>query len=479
MKWAVCIAVSSEPGATWVLLGSELTGVRGEAATVLTFKRPNELSPASSSGSYQSPPTPGRLASDSPYSASPAWGQLQGNSVNSSPDVDLENASISSSTGSRLFEFFRPFLSALNAPGTLQVESGSERSETKTPEPAGHSAPSTVAPKTKFLAHRKSKSCSQILDSNSSPQRLPKYVETPEMNALLRVQPHPIRGPGEISPGVGNSPPHWDHSRAFDVYVHPTTLPEIANHYHSSKNLGSFLVQIKPAKARAKWNSSNQGKNETANPPPSSLSLSNALSSLAENESISSPVNETGFELRHIMSAVASLNDSQSDTSDGASSVKSDKPLNLVLPDSLVIRLCFATTLVSCTDNRVRPLPHPLPSPLPKLFAEAEEVLKVAPGHILMSDIVRRQLRIGSCSLVRVSSVKDEGRLPAGLRSVTIHLRPLNEQSSLMKMVGVFSPFPSLFSLLCLIFLSLPYTHTLSLSLSLSLSLPSLPCLCV
>jgi hypothetical protein len=428
--------VSSEPAATWVLLGSELTGVRGEAATVITFKRPSELSPVSSSGSYQSPPTPGPAVSDSPHS--PAWGQGQGNSAETSPDGDIENASIASSASSRLFGYLlRPIISAINSQGVIQADAGSERwSGTRTPEPAGQSAPSTVTvPKKSHHMHRKAKSLSQISDSESLPRRLPKYVETPEMNAVLRVQPHAIRGPGEIPPGDRNSTPHWDYSRAFDVYVHPATLPEISNHYYSSKNLDSFLVQIKAAKTATTNNKSNSQNESTNNPSSSSMALSGALSSLTENGSVSSPVNETGFELRQIMSVVAStFQDAQSDASDGPSSVKLDKSLNLVLPDSLVVRLCFATTLVTSTDGRVHPLPHPLPSPIPKLFAQSSSVLTVAPGHIVMSDLVRRQLKIPSCSLVAVSRVREEGRLPAGLRSVTLHLRPLNEQSSLMKM---------------------------------------------
>ena len=455
-------AVSSDPAATWVLLGSELTGVRGEAATVITFKRPNELSPVSSSGSYQSPPTPGPAVSDSPHS--PAWGQGQGNSAETSPDGDIENASITSSASSRLFGYLlRPIISAINSQGVIQADAGSERSSgTRTPEPSGQSAPSTVTfpKKSHHHMHRKAKSLSQISDSESSPRRLPKYVDTPEMNAVLRVQPHAIRGPSKIPPGDRKSAPYWDYSHAFDVYIHPATFPEISNHYYTSKNLDSFLVQIKPAKAATtnnKSNSQNQSKNEsTNNPSSSSVALSDALSSLTENDSVSSPVNETGFELRQIMSVVASsFQDAHSDASDGPSSVKSEKPINLVFPESLVVRLCFATTLVTCTDGRVRPLPHPLPSPIPKLFAQSSSVLTVAPGHIVMSDLVRRQLRIPSCSLVAVSGVREEGRLPAGLRSVTLHLRPLNEQSSLMKMVNFpFSPsclppfFSSLFALL-------------------------------
>ena len=250
----VCVcacAVSSEPAATWVLLGSELTGVRGEAATAITFKRHTDLSPpdSSSSDSFHSPPTPGVIITDT----TPPWTHHGlSNFEGTSPEFDGETASITSSTGSKLYQFFRPIFSAINSQGTIQANVGSERSGTKTPEPAGASAPSTAASKTRPPPmHRKSKSCSQISDSGSPYHRLPKYVETLEMNALLRVQPHNIRGPSEVPPGGRGTKfpvPQWEHSRVFDVYVHPSTLPEVSNNYYSSGKLESFLVQLKPSR---------------------------------------------------------------------------------------------------------------------------------------------------------------------------------------------------------------------------------------
>ena len=164
-------------------------------------------------------------------------------------------------------------------------------------------------------------------------------------------------------------------------------------------------------------------------------------------------MNETGFELSRIMSVVASsFQDSQSDASDASSGVKSDAPISLALPESLVVRLCFATKLVSDANGRVLPLPH---SPL--TGTKCKEVLTVAPGHVVMSELVRRQLKVGGCDVVRVCGVKEEGRMPVGSRHVTVHLRPLNEQSSIMKTVSTRTHTHSLSP-----------THTLSLSLSLS-----------
>ena len=426
----MCAAVSSEPAATWVLLGSELTGVRGQPATTIKFKGRSEVSPASSSSSsaYFSPLTPGRALSDSSYSSNSHL-----NSVETSPEVDGDSVSVTSSSGSRLLEFLRPILSAINSQGNIQASVGSERSGTKTPEPAGQSAPPTVVSKAKM--HRKIKSCSQISDFESLPQKLPKYVETPEMNTLLRVQPHAIGGHGEMSGGAQDSAPQWECSRVFDVYVHPATLPEMSNHYHSSTHLGSFLVQLKPAKHSKSNSPQSQGQNGSSNLPPASMTSSDPPpSSHAESDSVTSPVSDTGFELSRIMSVVSSsFQDSPADASNGAS--KSSRPLNLVLPDFLVVRLCFATTLVSGQDGRVGPLPPPPPSTTPKAFADSKRVLTVAPGHIVMSNVVRRQLRITSFSLVRVCNVKEEGRLPFAHRTVSIHLRPLNEESSIMKMV--------------------------------------------
>ena len=447
----VCVyVVSSVPAATWVLLGSEETGLRGERATAITFKQPTNSSPCSSSSNSSTSPFEPRTSLVTDGSSGFKWAQCGGGSGSegSSPP-DLDNVSIASSTGSRLLDIFvRPFFQTINSQGVS--DSGTERSGTRTPEPATSSqSPSKTVhvaaskPKPQHT-HRKSKSCSQLSDSTPPNVKLSKYVDTPEMDALLRVQPHSIGGPDKIITGgdEGGSTLQWEYSRVFDVYVHPSTFPEISNYYHSSNELGSFLIRVGSAHSSSlrKANSQSQGsRNENVRP---SQPAPSDLSSIPENESVSAPVSESRLDFLRIMSAVAGLSssfhDTQSDISDGGSSVKSDnKPQALVFPNSLVLRLCFATKLVRHGDGRVYPLPHPLPPTIPEVFtaSECKEVLRIAPGHIVMSHIVQQQLRVGVCSRVRVSHVMEEGKIPAGQGQLTLYIRTLDKKASIIHSV--------------------------------------------
>ena len=257
------------------------------------------------------------------------------------------------------------------------------------------------------------------------------------MDTLLRVQPHSIGGPDKYSMKDGgqssHGPPQWEYSRLFDVYVHPSTFPEISNYYHSSKNLGSFLVQIKSANP-LKASSQSQGNQNEIQPPQPPQSADPAG---ADANTITSSISETRLELSRLFSTIAEFSspshDTDSDMSDGSSKSATSQPLTFA--KALVLRLCFATKLVSGEDGRVCPLPHP-PSSDPGKPSEGQleckEVLKVTPGHIVMSHIVQRQLQTGACSLVRVSHVSDEGRLPASKGPVTLHIRPLDTKASIL-----------------------------------------------
>ena len=130
------------------------------------------------------------MSSDYPYySSNSVAGE---HSVDASPDIDIENVSISSSTGSKLYDYIvRPFFSALNNQGSIQATRFGEIQFQNAGTAA--SAPSTVTSKKSNPMHRKTKSCSQIMESESAAYRLPKYVETPEISTVLRVQPHGIR----------------------------------------------------------------------------------------------------------------------------------------------------------------------------------------------------------------------------------------------------------------------------------------------
>lgn len=443
----MCCAVSSEPAAKWVLLGSDETGARGERATVVRFK--GAPSPSNSTSSSYTSPTGSVKADDSSdHLSGPSFssvgkdllcatGMVSG-SEGSSPESDIDNVSVSSSASSKLFELLWrpfPFFNVTSTQRSLAPED-SDRSSTRTPEPAVSAPPTFLQPQETQFKHKKTKSWSHPTDPGFR-LKLPKYVETPSMDTFLRVQPHSIWGPDKYSMKDGgqssHGPPQWDYSRLFDVYVHPSTFPEISNYYHSSTNLGSFLVQVKSANP-PKASSQSQGNQNEIHPPQPPQSADPTGS---DANTITSPISETRLELARLFSTIAELSspahDTESDTSDSSSKSATSQPL--AFAKTLVLRLCFATKLVSCEDSRVCPLPHP-PSSDPGELSESQldckEVLRVAPGHIVMSHIVQQQLQTGACSLVRVSHVSDEGRLPASKSQVTLHIRPLDMKASIL-----------------------------------------------
>ena len=212
------------------------------------------------------------------------------------------------------------------------------------------------------------------------------------MNTVLRVQPHPIRGVGWPEKKLEGAEITWEPTRIFDAYVHPSTFPEFSNHYLSTGHLGSFLVQVSathPAPP-TKSNLPQQQQPDLTEQPSSNGFDQPGSKELSSSESL--PASDTSLELSQIMSAVAGLV-GQSDKQE-----KEISPPSLRLPHSLVLHLCFATKLI-CRDKKIKALIFP-PRDGSKEHQEGEEV-RVTPGHIVMSDIVQRQLTAGSCSLVR------------------------------------------------------------------------------
>ena len=78
--------------------------------------------------------------------------------------------------------------------------------------------------------------------------KLTPYVVTPCMHANLRVQPHPLKGLRHaLKPDYKplNKTPLsdlWSVKRVFDIFVHPSTLPEVYHYLKKKSTSGSFLV---------------------------------------------------------------------------------------------------------------------------------------------------------------------------------------------------------------------------------------------
>ena len=430
-------AVSSDPAATWVLLGSEDSEKRGERATIIRFKPVTSPSSTSSSiGSIEPPvnssdhpnsvlPCPFPKNPSLPSTPADSNGGGSGSEV-TSPDSDVDTSSLASSASSLLWELVRRFRAKQLSPQTPPVSTAEGlRSGSKTPEPsisAPPTFPHSASNSTHQPKHKKTKSWSHSAEMESKPV-LPPYVETPEMNAILRVQPHPIREVGWPEKNLEGDTILWESSRIFDAYVHPSTFPEFSNHYFSTGHLGSFLVQVTAVHPppTIMSNSTQQQQPDSTEDPTSNGFDQPESKKLDHSESF--PASDTALQLSQIMSAVAGLV-GQPD--------KQEKPVSppkLSLPCSLVLRLCFATKLV-CWDKKIKPFIFP-PHDDSREHQESDEVL-IAPGHILMSDIVQRQLLIGSCGLVQVSQVVEEARLPTAHCFVTIRLHSLDEKQVLL-----------------------------------------------
>ena len=263
---------------------------------------------------------------------------------------------------------------------------------------------------------------------------LPKYVQTPELNAILRVQPHHIRGvfwPEQTL--SSNTTPSWDSSRLFDAYVHPATFPEISNYCYSTEYPNSFLVAVKlisPASgAQSTKNSEKSDQQEEQNWGDFDGSSSKAASPLDNTERL--PASDVSLELSNIINTMAGLIADGNASPGEIEKVITNSPPSLPVPHSLVLRLCFAKKLM-CGKRSLHPLPV---FPLSKKEQDEEkedeerEVVRVATGHILLSNIVRQQLKAGNCALVRVTHVVDEGKLPSARCGVTIHLHAVNHKA--------------------------------------------------
>ncbi len=223
--------------------------------------------------------------------------------------------------------------------------------------------------------------------------RLSAYISTPRMSANLRVQPHPIRGfrccaPDTTSLQNPHSPPTekqqpspyrlWNHERLFDVFVHPSTLPEVYHYLQKRSTSGAFLVEI------------------SSIPQPN----------------------------KYVPKATDQLADMGLTTIDVAGrGSRSSNESSSSLPQSLVVRLCFATEVVVQGEEMI---PYVL-EPMEVRECQEEPLVSVAVkvGHVMVSDVVRRQLDIGECSRVKMLHVMDSWKM-SFVDGIKVVVHPLN-----------------------------------------------------
>ena len=219
-----------------------------------------------------------------------------------------------------------------------------------------HKRTATWHSETEFTSPRKA-----MPKLRSGKSKLQQFISTPTMKANLRVQPHPIKG---IKSATQRDSKSWYHERIFNVFVHPSTLPEVYHYMQKKSPRGSFLVELYPI------------------------------------------LQPNGRDPKR----AESVPDSSSIDSSGGQVGKNSSQDNSGLPSSLVVKLCFATEILVSQDGFST---HISEGREEKAFSLEENVLKVPVqiGHVVMSDLVRQQLAIKECSRVIISHVLDSWKM--------------------------------------------------------------------
>ena len=215
------------------------------------------------------------------------------------------------------------------------------------------------------------------------PNRLSPYVNTPKMDANVRVQPHAISGHRRSYEKIDMRETEnlWCLENVFDVFVHPSTLPEVFHYFETSSAGEAFLVELLPVPLPDKGVTKNQ---------------------------------ETAGKM-----------DSISDLSERGSTTSSVAKINSGLPSSVVVRLCFATSVVVKDDCMFGTMQDA--GIRGSKFSDPSVMLEVGVkvGQVVMSDLLRRQLEVKECSRVRLLYVLDKWRL-SSVDTIGVVIHPVS-----------------------------------------------------
>lgn len=204
---------------------------------------------------------------------------------------------------------------------------------------------------------------------------VPKCVNTPGISAHLRVQPY-------FTADVANEESDdgfWVPERAFDVFVHPSSLPEVFLLLEDKTS--AILVDLVPIESPPKppQNRDDQGRSGGHDPD---------------------------FDIKRVTPIL--------EKQPVGGSEREQKGL----PASLVVRLFFATKVLRKDDKMVALLVSD------DLNIESYEI-PIEIGHVLVSDLVRHQLGVAMCSGVMLNQVKDEWRI-AYKQAPSLHIQPID-----------------------------------------------------
>lgn len=205
---------------------------------------------------------------------------------------------------------------------------------------------------------------------------VPKCVNTPGLSAHLRVQPYfPADAANEEADCL------WIPERAFDVFVHPSSLPEVF--LSLDDKMSAILVDLVPIESPTKPLQSREDQGRSGG-------------------------QESDFEIKRVTPIV--------EKQPVGGSEREQKGL----PASLVVRLFFATKVLRKGDKMVALLAGGGDS----VVVKSDEI-PIEVGHVLVSDLVRHQLGVAMCSGVMLNQVKDEWRITYK-QAPSLHIQPMD-----------------------------------------------------
>ena len=251
---------------------------------------------------------------------------------------------------------------------------------------------------------------------------LPPYSETPKMNACLRIQPHPFSGVHSSQ----TPKEKWNHERIFNIFVHPSSLPEVYWYLKTLKKSKSLLVEVRPMVSPLAAAVAAQ-KQAALSKDGSSPATSDTRSEFTD-DSLDDTPSTSGTRSLIDISELAGT--PVSPLPHGESSIAA----SVDFCESLVARLCFATR-VKCSSSggqiteEIDGIDTDISVHKVDTASEPEMEVQVKTGHVLVSDPLRQQLKLGVCSWVKLLRVKEQWRMSLTNKpSVIVQLQPLDPQ---------------------------------------------------
>ena len=436
--------VRSEPGAKWVLLVPARTILHIEpldAPTVSANMEAESLPERSSSeGSEEQTKSSKfwdfsnkyraeRTRKQQSLSSSTGGGSVS-SSTATSPETETESMSLSSGILASLLGTTQMFLSRsipfppiagslLSPPETPSEKKQPQLTESADPSNSRASTRSTHSDKhvpdgdsPVKPHHRRIRTWHSETEFGSGQglRILPKYIGTPKMKVQLRVQPHSMHYRAETLS------PLWNYERIFDVFVHPSSIPEVFHYVQHYPNV-SVLVELKPIEPPyAQKPQSGVGDNTEQESQPRNKETKDKET--RDPSDILTDMREFGLIAKS--DQVSKLSDRFSKSPEWFSRLSDG------FASSLVVRLCFATK-IQCSDKGMTSVISEVKDVDAAVSKCLETPVKV--GHIVMSHIVRQQLKIRECSLVQLLHVKDEWKAnPIYKKTTMLRLQPLRSQ---------------------------------------------------